>query len=422
MLRRQRARDEAGEPPDRAPRPVQRVTEHERDGGGQQRQPEAVPQREVVAGLFRRGGRVGAGVALRVGVDHGVRDAEHEPADRTQPGRPGEQRPRRVRRDVGHAGLAGERAPEEPGAVGHGEDRACHQREGDEPATQVVFGDERLEAGLLADEAEQRRQAGHRRGRRAGGDGAAAQGGPQSRQLAYVAGAGRVVDDAGHEEQRRLEQAVREQHRDPCHGRDPRAGTEQDHQEPELAHGAEGQQPLEVVLRHRAPAADGHRGQAEHDDRHPPDGSVGDARGKPRHQVDARLHHRGRVQVGADRRRCGHRGREPGVEGQLCRLRQRADEDQRNGGRDRAALEATGLPERDDLRDPVGAGRLAQQDEPEQHHESAEHGDQQRLDRCAPVLPRLAALAHEQERRHRRQLEGRELARSGRSTVGHGAI
>jgi hypothetical protein len=110
------------------------------------------------------------------------------------------------------------------------------------------------------------------------------------------------------------------------------------------------------------------------------------------------------MQVGADRRRCGHRGREPRVERQLCGLRQRADEDQRERRRDRAPAECAGLPERDDLGDPVGAGRLAEQDEPQQHHQPAEHGDQQRLDSGAPVLPRLAALAHEQERRHRRQL------------------
>ena len=251
---------------------------------------------------------------------------------------------------------------------------------------------------------EQRRQPGHRGGRRSGGDRAAAHRRPQPGELAHVPGAGGVVDDAGDEEQRRLEQAVREQHRDPGDGRDPGAGAEQHHEEPELAHGAEREQPLEVVLGHRAPAADHHRGQAEHDDGHPPHGDVRESRRESGHEVHARLHHRRRVQVGADRGRRGHRGREPGVEGQLGRLRQRADEDQRERGRDRAAAEAARLPERDDLRDPVGAGRLAEQDEPQQHHQPAEHRHQQRLDRRAPVLPRLAALAHEQERRHRRQL------------------
>ena len=49
---------------------------------------------------------------------------------------------------------------------------------------------------------------------------------------------------------------------------------------------------------------------------------------EPSEQEDPGLHHGGRVQEGADRRRPGHRRGEPEVEGELRRLGERAREDQ----------------------------------------------------------------------------------------------
>ena len=222
---------------------------------------------------------------------------------------------------------------------------------------------------------------------------------PQPGEPADVPRAGRVIDGPGDEEQRRLEESVGEQHRHPGDRRDPGARAEEHHEEPSWLTVPKASSRLRsvcAIARHpptaivpgRARRPVTHHAAVRHPGR------------QPGHQVHARLHHRRGVQVGAHRGRRGHRGRQPRVERQLRRLRQRPDEDQRQSCRgDGCAAEPAGLPERDDLGDPVRARRLAEQDEAQQHHQPAEHGDQQRLHGGAAVLPRLAALPHQQERR-----------------------
>ena len=80
-------------------------------------------------------------------------------------------------------------------------------------------------------------------------------------QLAQVAGAGGVVDDADDEEQRRLEQRVRDGMASPAAAQLLAAGADQHDQEAELADRAVGEQQLEVVLPQRPLAADQHGGQ-----------------------------------------------------------------------------------------------------------------------------------------------------------------
>jgi hypothetical protein len=67
-------------------------------------------------------------------------------------------------------------------------------------------------------------------------------------QAPDVAGAGLVLDDPHHHEQGGLEQPVRQDQRAPGDECRPGPEAQQHHHEPELAHGAEGEQPLEVVL------------------------------------------------------------------------------------------------------------------------------------------------------------------------------
>ncbi len=110
-----------------------------------------------------------------------------------------------------------------------------------------------------------------------------------------------MVDDAGDEEERRLEEGVAEDHRDGGEGGVPVAGAGEQGEEAELADGAVGQDQLEVVEAQGAPAAEQHGGAAEHQDDRLPDGDVGEGRGEPGDQVDTGLHHRGGVQIGADR-------------------------------------------------------------------------------------------------------------------------
>src|SRR5512144_388690 len=68
---------------------------------------------------------------------------------------------------------------------------------------------------------------------------------PESRRRSRVPG--RMIDDADDEEERGLEQRVREQHRRAGQRGDAGARADQDDKETELAHGAEGEQQLAVA-------------------------------------------------------------------------------------------------------------------------------------------------------------------------------
>jgi hypothetical protein len=103
-------------------------------------------------------------------------------------------------------------------------------------------------------------------------------------------------------------------------------------------------------------------------------GHDGEGRRQPRDQVNARLHHRGRVQVGADRRRSRHRARQPEVERRLGRLRESAEQDEQQ----RDLRVRAGRRRRQDRREDVRPGGLPEQDEPAQHREAARRRDEQR--------------------------------------------
>ena len=123
--------------------------------------------------------------------------------------------------------------------------------------------DEGLEVGLLGDEAEQQRDAGHRPGGD-GGDGqhpAPTRPGPG--QPADVAGAALVVDDPDDHEGGGLERAVGQQHDAAGGVGRRRAPAEHGDHEPELADRAVGQQQLEVGLAQRPQPAADHRHDAD---------------------------------------------------------------------------------------------------------------------------------------------------------------
>ncbi len=122
---------------------------------------------------------------------------------------------------------------------------------------------------------------------------------PESREPAPVARAGRMVDDADHEEERRLEQGVREQQGDARERRVTGAEPGDEHEEAELADGAVGEQQLEVVLAKGAPAADEHGEHAERDDDRMPHRRGRRSRG--------RAAPRGRHRPSPSRRRAGRR-------------------------------------------------------------------------------------------------------------------
>ena len=170
--------------------------------------------------------------------------------------------------------------------------------------------------------------------------------------------------------------------------------------EAELADRAEREDELEVVLAHRAPPGEQHREQAQRDDDRPPWWRVGEAGRHAGHQVHAGLDHRGGVQVGAHRCRRCHRPGQPEVHWDDRRLRQRADEHQHDADR-------RGQPGRwsgDQLGQQKRAGRLAEDDDPDEHRQPARSGDEQRLSGGPPAGGPLGVVAHQQERQHRREL------------------
>ena len=177
-----------------------------------------------------------------------------------------------------------------------------------------------------------------------------------------------------------------------------------EHEEAELADGAVGEQQLEVVLAQGAPAADEHGEHAEGDDDRMPHREVGVAGGEPRHEVDARLHHRRGVQVRADRGRRGHRGREPEVERHERALRDRADEHERDAPLGRRARDRIG----DELGERARAARDDEHDEADEHREPAERRDGERLQRGTAALLAAGVVADEEVREHARRLPERE--------------
>jgi hypothetical protein len=89
-----------------------------------------------------------------------------------------------------------------------------------------------------------------------------------------------------------------------------------------------------------------------------------------------------------------------GVEGHLGALGEGADQDEHQRQRDGAAAGRIGQ----DRRQRGGAGRLAEQDQADQHHQPAERRHEQRLLRRPPAVLRLVVEADEQVRRDARQL------------------
>ena len=117
-------------------------------------------------------------------------------------------------------------------------------------------------------------------------------------------------------------------------------------------------------------------------------------------EVDAGLDHGRGVQVGAHRGGGGHGAGQPEVEGHERRLRQRADE-QQHDGRDGDRVERRRVGEQ--AADRVGVVH-ADRDDADEHRETTEGRDEQRLHRRAPVRRARRVVSDEQVGQDRRQL------------------
>lgn len=254
--------------------PDQQRAEGEDDGRDREGRLETVPEGEVVV--------VAAGQFVGVGREQRLDERDHERRDDAGGGeeawRHCDRGARGVQRAVRDVLLRGEGTPDEAHRVGDGQHRTGERGDEGDPRPGVARDDrveECREHGLLRDEAEQRGHARHGRGRDDADGRNHGHAPADTRELAPVARARGMVDDADDEEEGRLEERVREQQRDARECRVACAEARHHDEEAELAHGAVGEQQLDVVLAKGAPAADEHRERAEPDDDRVPHLEVG---------------------------------------------------------------------------------------------------------------------------------------------------
>ncbi|MDQ0727439.1 hypothetical protein QFZ21_002439 [Microbacterium sp. W4I20] len=175
-----------------------------------------------------------------------------------------------------------------------------------------------------------------------------------------------------------------------------------DHQceEAELADRSEGEDALEVGLAQRLDAAEKHGHDAEGDDDRPPGSAEREDRGEPRDEIDAGLHHGRGVQVCAHRGGGGHRAGQPEVEGEESRLADGADQQHDDRGVD----DRSGRGDLEYLADAGRAGIHHQQHDPHEHHQTAEGGDQQGLQRGSSADRTTSVMTDEEVREDARHL------------------
>ncbi len=147
----------------------------------------------------------------------------------------------------------------------------------------------------------------------------------QAAHLADVVGLDRVDDRAGAQEEQRLEERVREQVE---HARRHAARAQCEHHVAKLADRREGQDALDVVVGQAHGRREDGREAADDRDDVSACGTASNSGKVARHQVDARRHHRRRVDQGRDRRRALHGVGQPDVQRELAAL---ADRAQRRG-------------------------------------------------------------------------------------------
>ncbi len=312
---------------------VQRHAADHADGAHRQRQVEAVPYRQAVLGHGAAEDRRRSGMQHRC---HGqCRGDAYCHADHHQQFHRYLHPARRLMRHAIQVVRAGakEGVVHEAQAVGHaehaGQQRGDRHRRAHDPR---AAGRDRLgKQHFLGQEAVEQRDAGHRqRGndrQRAGERHQPA----QAPQLAHVAGAGLMVDDAGGHEQRGLEGGVVEDVEHAGHHRHRRGQAEQQGDQAQVGNGRVRQQAFQVVLEDRVPGTDQQGQRADAADRIEEQVAAGQRRMQPRQQEHAGLHHGGRVQVGRDRGRRCHRVRQPEVERELRALGEDAGQHQEQG-------------------------------------------------------------------------------------------
>ena len=204
-----------------------------------------------------------------------------------------------------------------------------------------------------------------------------------------------MIDRARNQEEAALVEGVHEQKHDRGLDAGAVAEAEQHHERAERGDGRVGEDLLEVGVPQCPHRPHDHRRTPHRGERPDPRARAAEDRVHPRQEVHARLHHRRRVQVGAHRRRGGHRVGQPEVEGHLGGLREGPDCDENEGGEvERVRLNLAGPVH--EHRDLVRPTRHAEQQDADQQGEAAGAGHQQRLQGRGARVLLLVLEAHQQ--------------------------
>ena len=200
---------------DRGAREEHRQATEDGERRNEQRGIQAVPHRENVFVVTRREqGRI----TRQRRADDGEQWREGDPGEGQKSRR--EQKPHALvhRPDLFDVPFARKRAPQEPRAVRHGEGRSqrdADERDPSERRAGCRILEKRRKHRFLGDEPCRERDARHRQGCHDSDGGEERCLPAQAAEFAQVTRSGAMVDDADDEEQRRLEQRVREQEGDP---------------------------------------------------------------------------------------------------------------------------------------------------------------------------------------------------------------
>ena len=219
-------------------------------------------------------------------------------------------------------------------------------------------------------------------------------------QLVNIACSELPVDDADDQEQGRLEHRVRNDEGQAGERRIAPAESHNDRDEAELTDSAVCQHALQVVLPQGLHAAEQHGEDSEADEDRARRIRLGEGRGESREQIDARLDHRGRVQIRTHGGRRSHRAGEPEVEREDCGLAERTDEQAHDRRIDERAAGRIG-EDRSDARRVSGNG---EDDRAHEHHEAAERRGEEGLQRRSTRRRTRVSVTDQEVRQDARDL------------------
>ena len=300
--------------------------------------------------------------------------------------------------------LAKESMADQPETIGRREERAKGRQRGHQPRQIEKRGVQRLfQHHLFRQEAIEQRDPRHRKRRQRGDHEGHRHQMPQPAQTPDVARMHRVIHDPRRHEKRRLEGRVVQDVKHRRQRAKGRASAQEHGDQTKVADGRESQERLQVMFEQRDHRAQHHGDQPRRGDDDEPLRRARKHRPHPRHQEDPRLHHRGGVQIGRDRRGRGHGMGQPEVEWELRGFGETAQQDQDQ----RRQIERRGLDRLAVFQDHaqvIAADDLTQQQHATDHRKPAHAGHGQRHPRALAAFGQMLPIADQQEGRQRGKL------------------